>query len=147
MKTSKQYTADILRYFHGKPEEYALYSALYPQLACAFPTASVRVQKTQISFYGTHLFAAVSLPFRRKKEWPKNCLLVTFGLPFRLDSPRIALAVEPYPQRWTHHVLLSHPTQIDGVLLDWLRDAYAFSEGKRGPARHTKKEANHADSH
>ena len=29
----------------------------------------------------------------------------------------------------------------------WLRDAYAFSEGKRGPARHTKKEANHADSH
>ena len=96
-----------------------------------FPEASVKVQKSQISFYGRHLFAAASLPVRRKKTWPEHCVVVTIGLPYQLESARVAVAVEPYPGRWTHHVLISEEAQIDGELLGWLKEAWTFAEGKR----------------
>ena len=56
---------------------------------------------------------------------------MTIGLSHRLDSPRVAVATEPYPGRWTHHILISDETQIDGELLDWLREAWEFAESKR----------------
>ena len=130
MEHSEYYQGDVLRYFAGKPLELSLYEALFQQMDAAFPQASVKVQKSQISFYNRHLFAAASLPVRRKKDWPEHCILVTFGLSYRLDSPRIAVAVEPYPNRWTHHVVLSAPEQVDGELMAWLEEAYAFSAVK-----------------
>ena len=135
MKTPAQYETDVLFFFDGHPVELALYEALFRQMDGAFPEAAVRVQKSQISFYGRHLFAAASLPLRRRKDWPKDCLLVTFGLERRLDSPRIAVATEPYPNRWTHHVVVWEAGQLDGELMGWLREAYAFSEqkGRRRP--------------
>ena len=131
MKLPEHYESDVLFFFDGRPLELAMYQTLFRSLETAFPEASVRVQKTQISFYGRHLFAAVSLPVRRRKGWPEHCIVVTFGLSHRLESPRIAVAVEPYPNRWTHHVLVSGEEQIDGELLDWLREAWDFAESKR----------------
>lgn len=131
MKLPERYESDVLFFFDGRPLELALYQTLFRSLETAFPEASVRVQKTQISFYGRHLFAAVSLPVRRRKGWPEHCIVVTIGLSHRLESPRIAVAVEPYPNRWTHHVLVSGEEQIDGELLVWLKEAWAFSENKR----------------
>lgn len=131
MKLPEHYESDVLFFFDGRPLELALYQTLFRSMETAFPGASVRVQKTQISFYGRHLFAAVSLPVRRRKGWPEHCIVVTFGLSHRLESPRIAVAVEPYPNRWTHHVLVSGEEQIDGELLVWLKEAWAFSENKR----------------
>lgn len=57
--------------------------------------------------------------------------MVTFGLEHRADSPRIAVATEPYPNRWTHHLLLTDPAEIDRQLLDWLQEACWFAENKR----------------
>ena len=131
MKTSEHYESDILFFFDGKPAELALYQAFFRRMEAAFPDASVRVQKSQVSFYGKHFFAAASLPLRRRKDWPRECILVTFGLPIRLDSPRIAVAVEPYPNRWTHHVVLGSVEEIDEELLGWLREAAAFAASKR----------------
>ena len=131
METSAYYEQDLRRFFSGKPLELALYQALLRHMEAEFPDASVKVQKSQISFYGRHLFGAVSLPVRRKKDWPEHCIVVTVGLPYRLESPRAAVAVEPYPGRWTHHVLISEEEQIDGELLGWLREAWAFAESKR----------------
>ena len=130
MNTQEHYQSDLLFYFDGRPQELALYEDLFQAMSAAFPDACVKVQKSQISFYGLHLFAAVSLPLRRKKTWPEECLVVTFGLGSRVEDPRIAAAVEPYPRRWTHHVLLSRPEEVDGQLLDWLREAYVFSQCK-----------------
>lgn len=131
MKTPEHYMSDVLFFFDGKPLELTLFEALYQRMETEFPDASVRVQKSQISFYGRHLFGAVSLPVRRKKNWPEHCIVVTIGLPYQLESPRVAVAVEPYPGRWTHHVLISKEEQIDGELLGWLREAWAFAESKR----------------
>ena len=53
------------------------------------------------------------------------------GLPEKLESSRAAVATEPYPGRWTHHILVTAPEEIDGELLAWLRQAYEFAESKR----------------
>ena len=131
MKTPDHYAFDVLFFFDGKPLELALYEALFRHLEMEFSEASVRVQKSQISFYGRHLFSAASLPVRRKKSWPEHCIVLTIGLSHRLDPPRVAVATELYPGRWTHHILLSDETQIDGELLGWLREAWEFAESKR----------------
>ena len=130
MTHSEDYPALLALYFSGHPREEALYAALYRQMEEAFPQASVQVQKSQISFYNRHFFAAASLPVRRRKGWPKECLMVSFGLGYRVEDPRIAVAVEPYPNRWTHHVVVDKPEQIDGQLLSWLREAWDFGESK-----------------
>lgn len=75
--------------------------------------------------------AAVDGRRRRRRGWPRHCLMVTFGLAHRLDAPRIAVATEPYPDRWTHHVLVEHADEIDDELTAWLREAHAFSLSKR----------------
>ena len=131
MNVSDHYFADVGMFFEGRPLELSLYQALFRQLDALFPEGSVRVQKSQISFYGRHLFAAASLPVRRRKDWPKMCLMVTVGLPYRLDSPRVVAASEPYPGRWTHHVLVTEADQIDEELMGWLREAWDFAESKR----------------
>lgn len=131
MKTPDHYESDLLFFFDGKPMEHALYHALFRQMAAAFPDASLKVQKSQISFYGRRLFAAASLPVRRRKDWPKQCLLLTFGLSYPKASPRIAVVTEPYPNRWTHHVVLSEDGQIDNELMGWLREAWDFAQSKR----------------
>lgn len=127
MEKSEHYVGDVLFYFHERSMEHSLYEILEARMEEAFPDATVKVQKSQISFYTRHLFAAASLPVRRKKGWPAHCLLVTFGLSHRVDHPRIAVAVEPYPNRWTHHVVVSEPEEIDGQLMDWLREAHNFA--------------------
>ena len=127
MNCSEHYAADLLFYFDGRPLELSLYETLFAALDAAFPQVSVKVQKSQISFYERHLFAAASLSVRRKKSWPEHCLVVTVGLNRRLDSPRVAVAVEPYPGRWTHHILLTAPEEIDGELMGWLEEAHTFA--------------------
>ena len=131
MKTPEYYETDVLAFFEGKPAELAVYRGLFRRLDGAFPEGWVKVQKTQISFYDRHLYAAASLLLRRRKGWPEHCLLVTFGLSHRVESPRIAAAAEPYPNRWTHHVLISRTEEIDDELMGWIEEAAVFSAGKR----------------
>lgn len=130
MQLPPQYWMDLQTYFAGHPVELSLYARLAAQLDEALPQTQIKVQKSQISFYNPRLFAAASIPVRRKKDWPKTCLLVTFGLGHRLDDPRIAVCTEPYPNRWVHHVVVSSPEEIDGQLLDWVRQADAFARQK-----------------
>ena len=130
MNRPEHYESDVLFFFQGRPLELSLYQLLFRRMEERFPQASVRVQKSQISFYGRHLFGAASLPVRRKRDWPRECLVVTIGLDHRLDSPRVAVATEPYPRRWTHHVLVWEEGQIDGELMGWLQEAYDFAERK-----------------
>jgi len=86
----------------------------------------VKVQKSQISFYGPRLFAMVSRPKRKKDPG----IVVSFGLGRREPSPRIWVAVEPYPSRWTHHVAITEEGQLDGELLGWLEEAWRFNRDK-----------------
>lgn len=122
---------DALLFFDGHMEALPLYEALETRILAEIENVRVKVQKSQISFYNKHLFACVSFArIRKKKECPPSYLVVTFGLNNKLESPRIAVAAEPYPNRWTHHLLISDTSEIDGELLSWIKEAAAFSDQK-----------------
>ncbi len=125
-------TIDELAFFDERHNALPLYECLKKQILDVCPEAEIRVKKTQISFYNAHLFAAVSFaPVRRAKDRPASFITLTFGLDHPVHSPRIDAAVEPYPNRWTHHVMLTEPGDIDGELMAWIREAAAFSAEKR----------------
>ena len=99
-----------LWFLEQKPAALPIYEAFRAAVLQAVPEARIDVKKTQISFFVKHMFAAVSfLPARRKKDRPEPYLTVTFGLRYRVENARIAAVSEPYPHRWTHHVLLGSP--------------------------------------
>ena len=123
-------TADELMFFSPMPDALPLYEILCDRLRAECPDTILKVQQSQITFKARYGFAFVSL--RRMKGCPEVFLIVTFGLSHRLDSPRIAAAVEPYPNRWTHHTIVSEPDQLDGELMGWLREAHAFALVKEG---------------
>ncbi len=121
-------TADELLFFDPLPAALPLYEAFSAKLLAQFPGVTIRVSKTQITFQARYGFAFVSL--RRMKGCPPVFLILTLGLGRRLDSPRVAAAVEPYPGRWTHHFILSAPEQLDDELWAWVREAWEFSQTK-----------------
>ena len=125
---------DILLLFGERAAALPLYVALEERILAEIENVAVKVQKTQIAFANRHNFAFVSfLPVRRARERPETWITVTIGLRRRLDSPRVDAATEPYPNRWTHHLLISDPAEIDDELMGWIREAAAFSDGKRKP--------------
>ena len=108
-----------------------LYEAFESRVMKEIENVRIKVQKSQISFYNRHLFTCVSFAkVRKKKSCPPSYIVVTIGLSHRLDSPRIEVATEPYPNRWTHHILLSETKEIDDELMSWVKEAAAFSDMK-----------------
>lgn len=125
-------TQDTILFFNKNPEALPLYEAFEQKVLSEIRDVTVKVQKTQISFSNKRNFAFASLlPVRKAKERPKVYLTITFGLSSRVDSPRIDGAVEAYPNRWTHHVMISSQEEIDGELMGWVAKAAEFSARKR----------------
>ena len=118
---------ETMLFFDSVPACLSLYEAFEAAVLNRFPDASVRTQKTQISFYGPGLFACVSLPRRKIRGAADAHIIVTFGLAYRLDSPRIGQAVQPAPGRWTHHVILRRAEEIDEELLGWIAESHSFA--------------------
>lgn len=125
-------TQDTLFFFNKHPDALPLYELFEQKLLSELGSTDIKVQKTQISFSNKHNFAFVSfLPVCKAKERPQTYIVITFGLGHRVESPRIDAATEPYPNRWTHHVLISEPEEIDEELMGWVKEAAAFSAAKR----------------
>ena len=124
--------AEILFFFNEHMDALPLYQRLEALISEQIPDVRIKVSKTQIGFFNKRGFAFVSFnPCRRAKDRPETWVTVTFGLAFRVDDPRIDVATEPYPNRWTHHVTVSRAEDMDGQLLGWIREAAAFSASKR----------------
>ena len=88
---------DILLFFDKHPEALPLYEALEERILAELRDVKIKVQKTQITFSNKRNFAFVSfLPVRKAGERPDIFIVVTFGLSYRKESPRIDAATEPY---------------------------------------------------
>lgn len=123
--------ADTLLFFDRHMDALPLYQAFEELLLDSFHVVNKRVQKTQITFSNRHVFACISFArVKRKAELPEGYMVVTLGLPDPLDSERVAVKTEPYPGRWTHHIVVSTPEELDEELLSWIETAYAFAEAK-----------------
>ena len=122
---------DPMLFLDPHPAAMPLLEAFAEKLYGLYPATKMRVQKTQITFSNRHVFACVSfLRVKRKAELPDPYLVVTLGLSFPLASHRVAAKTEAYPGRWTTHIVIGTPSEIDSELMEWVRLAYDFSESK-----------------
>lgn len=117
---------DTLFFFEGRPTALSLYQGLAVRLLAQLPDVRIKISKTQISFYGRYLFGAASLPKRKKEDH----LVVTFGLGYQKESPRVFSSTEAARNRWTHHVAVHTAAELDDELFGWLREAYEFAAVK-----------------
>ena len=123
---------DTLFFFNDHMDALPMYERLESLVLAQIPDVKIKVSKTQISFFNKRGFAFVSFnPCRKAKERPAVWMTVTFGLDDQKLSPRIDVATEPYPNRWTHHVMVGSTEGIDEELMGWIREAAAFSANKR----------------
>ena len=122
---------DVLFFFGDRVDALPIYERLENAILTRVPDVKIKAAKTQVTFANRRGFAFVSFnPCRRAKDRPAVWMTVTFGLGCRKESPRIDAATEPYPGRWTHHVMVGTPDEIDEELLGWILEAAAFSDTK-----------------
>ena len=122
---------EVLYFFDKHPDALPLYETFEDKVRTIVSDVRIKVQKTQISFYNKHMFACVSFArVRKKKDCPENFIVVTLSLNHKLESPRVDIATEPYPNRWTHHLLISDMSEIDEELMEWVKEAAEFAARK-----------------
>ena len=123
---------DVFFFFGDHMDALPIYERLEKGILTRIPDVKIKVAKTQITFAKRYGFAFVSFnPCRKAKECPAIWMTVTFGLGCRKESPRIDVATQPYPGRWTHHVMVGSEEEIDEELLDWIKEAADFSAAKK----------------
>ena len=123
---------DILFFFGAHMDVLPIYEKLEEQILAQIPDVKIKVAKTQITFANKRDFAFASFnPCRNAARRPKVWITVTFGLGYQKESPRIDVATEPHPNRWTHHVMVGSVDEIDEELMNWIQEAAEFSAGKR----------------
>ncbi len=106
----------------GKASESALYAHI-EAFVLAFAEVSVKHDRTQTAFVRKVQFAWVSMP-RRKAD--AGAVMLSIGLPSRIDSPRILHAAEVAPGRWMHHMLIREESELDAEVCAWLEAAWAL---------------------
>ena len=122
---------DIILFFDQHQTLLPLYEAFVGKMMARFPDTKTKVQKTQITFSNRHVYACISfLRVKKKAELPASYFVLTLGLPYPLESGRVAAKTEPYPGRWTTHIVISEMSDLDEELFAWVEQAYMFSEKK-----------------
>lgn len=112
----------------GQARETALYRAVEAYVL-SLGDVTVKHDRTQTAFVRKVQFAWVSMP-RRKVD--AGAVMLSIGLPGRVDSPRILHAAEVAPGRWMHHLLLREESELDAQVQSWLEAAWALvGPGKR----------------
>ena len=117
--------------FLACPASIPCYDAVSARLRALFPDAEEKVDRTQTAYARGVQFAWLSAP---KRKADHGGVVLSFALPERLDSQRVFAAVEPYPGRWMHHMLLRAPEELDDACERWLTEAWAFA-ARRGRRR------------
>ena len=97
---------------------------------------TVRVTKSQIAYRRDRVFAAIWVPsqYLNGNVAP---LVLTLYLPYRIESSRWKQVVEPAPGRFTHHLELRGPADVDAEVAAWVEEAWRAAAPKTAtdPAR------------
>ncbi len=108
-------------FFTGHEESRRIFEAVALTVAAAGP-AEVRVSKSQVAFRRRTAFAFTWMPdmYLSRGDVP---LVLTIGLRRRDDSSRWKQVVQPSPGRFTHHLELRSPADVDESVSRWLQEA------------------------
>lgn len=117
---------EVKRFFADNSIQIELFLAVMNKIQAIGPV-KIQVMKSQISFAGRHKFAWVWLRPACAKNRPKKCIVLTFGLNHHIEHERIVEAVNPYPHRWTHHLIIENVSDLDALISEWLTESYGFS--------------------
>jgi hypothetical protein len=109
-------------FFRDRDGSRRIFDALGAAVDSAGP-AEVRVTKSQVAFRRRIAFAWAWMPdvYLGPGHAP---LVLTVALRRRDASPRWKQVVEPVPGRFTHHLELSCPEEIDDEVRAWLEEAW-----------------------
>ena len=118
-----------LEFFMGHEAALPLYAELRERLFERWPETELRVSRTQISFRARYGFAFVSTR-RMGRKCPEVFIILILGLGRELKSGRVLAASEPYPGRWTHHIMLTSAAELDDEIFALLAEAADFSSVK-----------------
>lgn len=111
----------------GKPQETLLYAHIEAYLL-TLGDVTVKHDRTQSAFVRKVQFAWTSLPRRRTDA---GAVMLSIGMPSRIDSPRILHAAEVAPGRWMHHMVIHSEQEFDAEVRSWLAAAWTLV----GPGR------------
>jgi len=114
-------------YFARQPEAQPLFLAACDRILARFPSAKIKAQKSQFAIAEKRSFCYLWLPPHQVKGRPDLYLVLSFSLDRQIEHPRIVEAVQPYPRRWMHHLLVASAADIDGQVLGWLDSARQFA--------------------
>lgn len=124
MKTNEQRALQNL--FQDQERSMALFD-LVRVFVESLGHVTMKVSKTQVSFATKRQFVWVWLPQAWIKKRQRNTITISFSLGRRVQHKRIEEAVEPYPGRWMHHVLINGEEDLDENVWQWLKEAHRFS--------------------
>ena len=119
--------AGEMLFFSQNQTALSAYLALRGEIMRAWPKSAVRVMKTQITFSDPRGYCFASLR--------RGCLVVSFGLGRPLEHPRLFAVANPAPGRYTCHVLVKAPPDIDAELMAWVRQSHDFMAGRHANSR------------
>ena len=128
MKTPENWTVEGL--FESYPFSYRLFKVVREFIE-SLGTVKTQATKTPISFSTKTGFAGVWLPQMWIKNAPENSIVLSFGLGRRVIHPNIKESKEPYPGRWTHHVVIEKESDFDDNVRAWLHEAFEFSQNRK----------------
>ena len=121
---------EVKKFFHERNLELSLDCVFAAAVQERLPQTITRFRRSQITFAGRRGFAAVWIPPFKVRGRPEHYIVVSFAADRRIDHPRIVSVAEPYPHRWTHHVLVSCPEDVDELLLDWVEQAFRLTNSR-----------------
>ena len=108
-------------------EENETSQSLYKKVVAAVERigpCSLGFTKSQVAFRRKRAFAWVWVPAQYLKRAGMAPLVLTLSLPYRDSSPRWKEVVEPSPGKFTHHLELWQPGDLDAQVEAWLRKAW-----------------------
>lgn len=131
MDTTDPAYSQAIAFFDGKPRAFGLFESLAELLRGEYPATEIQVKKTQISFVDRHIYACASMMrAKRKSELPDEYVVVTFSAPESICSERVAQQVMIRPGRWTVHIVVGDPSELDDELLGWVDVSHALATGR-----------------
>ena len=116
----------IFRFFGEDDGRVRLFKSIRDMIALQ-GEVSEHIGKSQISFGTKRRFAWIWMPLRTGKGRPEGCIILTLGLRRKAESAKVVEAVEPYPGRWTHHIVISNSKDLDCEMLALIEEAYQAS--------------------